>query len=108
MGKKRRKRILTPFEKKQKKQGKDIKDTLKNMGFLYLKTEGIHKVIGLKRSEIDGVHIYENIVLVCEKSLDQDLKEHVRKKAQYYAQINKNKKQFITWLKETYAGKIVD
>lgn len=101
----KRRKILTILEKKQRKQKKDITTTFKSLGFQYLNTEGKEKTFDSVKGEIDVVFIYENIIIICEMSLDSDLKQHVLKKGKFFSAINNDKKQLIDWLKKDYTEK---
>jgi len=104
--KKRVKKIkLTPLEKKQKTQKKDVINTFKGLGFQYLNTEGKNKKFGEITSDIDSVFLCENILLICEISVDSDIKNHLLKTGRYFGEINKNKKDLLDWLKKEFPDK---
>ncbi len=101
----KKKNKLITFEKKQTKQKRDITTTFKSLGFQYLNTENKHKIFGVIKSDIDAVFLYENIILICEISLDSYVKNHLLKTGRYFGEINKEKDELIEWLKKYYSDK---
>ena len=104
--KKSKRKVLTPLEKAQKKLKNDIRSTLKAMGFEYLRTEGRHIKFGDQKGEIDSIYVYENILLVCEDTVVQDIKGHIKKKHVFFEQIENNRTDLLNWLKTDYSEKI--
>ncbi len=100
-----KKKKLTPFQKKQKAQKKDVVNIFKGLGFQYLSTEGKNKKFGEITSDIDSAFLYENILLICEISLDSDTKNHLLKTGRYFDEVNKNKKELLEWLKKDFSDK---
>ena len=104
--KKSKRKVLTPLQKTKRKLKNDIRSTLKAMEFEYLRTEGKHIEFGGKKGEIDSIYVYENILLVCEDTVDQNIKDHIKNKHIFFEQIDKNRTDFLEWVKTDYSEKI--
>lgn len=104
--KKSKRKVLTPLQKAQKKLRKDIQSTLKAMGFEYLRTEGKHIEFGGQKGEFDSIYLYENILLLCEDTVVQDIKGHIKKKHIFFEQIENNRTVLLDWLNTDYSEKI--
>lgn len=99
------KQALTDLQKKQKKLHKDVGDIFTFMGFKSIKTGGKDVTIGLQTSDCDSVHIYENIILICEETAGSKDDNHLRKKNDFYEEVAKHKADFIDWLKTNWPEK---
>ena len=79
MGATKRKRVqLTEQEKLQKNLSLTISRVFKRAGFLYLPTRNKHHVFGGKDIEIDGVYLFENIILFCEDTISKESSHAVK------------------------------
>lgn len=87
------------IKREQNKLHKSIMKVYKDMGFEYIRTNDKHKIFGGQKSDIDNVFIYENLILLCEETISQDNKAHIRKKKDYYEKILDNKDELLSWLK---------
>ena len=101
--KKKTKKVLSPEEKallrRKNKLHADVKALFKAMGFEYISTNGIEKKFGDTPGELDGVYIFENIIILCEETISLD-NDHLRTKQVYYQKILENKQEFFEWLKK--------
>ncbi|PQA60144.1 DGQHR domain-containing protein [Siphonobacter curvatus] len=75
---------------------------MNNMGFQFLKTDGIHKIFAEQMGELDNIFVYENIVLMVEETISPDDKEHIRKKYIYFQKIREELPEFLKWLRTDY------
>ena len=100
-----------PISEKQVESDKKVNRIFKNKirklflsaGFQQIKTENHHFKIGYRKAEIDCLFIYENILIVCENtSTTSNIKDHIRKKYEAFDQINKNKGDFLAWIKKEF------
>lgn len=100
-----------PISEKQVESDKKVNRIFKNKirklflsaGFQQIKTENHHFKIGYRKAEIDCLFIYENILIVCEDtSTTSNIKDHIRKKYEAFDQINKNKGDFLAWIKKEF------
>lgn len=99
MATKKRKR-LTSEQKEQLAQKKEVRSTLKRMGFhRVLGVEGKHFTFSNgKRSELDDIFILENVFLIVEYTTVSKYKEHLAKKNLLYHSIFEEPEAFITFL----------
>ena len=99
MANNKRKR-LTSEQKEQQSQKKEVRSTLKRLGF--------HRVLGVegkhftytngKRSELDDLYILENVILIVEYTVGAKYKEHLAKKNLLYQSIFEEPEKFIKFL----------
>ena len=105
MGATKRKRVqLTEQEKLQKNLSLTISRVFKRAGFLYLPTRNKHHVFGGKDIEIDGVYLFENIILFCEDTISKE-SSHAVKTAENARIIENNFKDVLDWLKDLFPDK---
>ena len=105
---KKRKPISEKPVESNKKVNRIFKNKIKKLfisaGFQQIKTENHHFEIGYRRAEVDSLFIYENILIVCEDtSTTSDIKSHIRKKHEAFDQIDKNKGDFLDWIKNEFS-----
>jgi dgqhr domain protein len=94
-------------EKEKKRLKRKFANTIKKIfllaDFSWIDSENHQFKIGLREIEIDAIFYYENIVLICEyTSLNNDIKDHVRKKHEAFKQIEENKQAFFKWLSDQF------
>lgn len=93
---------ISPLEIKKKKRQKLLHSSIvkifKQMGFEYINTNDIHKEFGGMKSEIDDVFVFENLILICEETISDSDRDHLRKKSIYFKGIQDNKGEFLEWL----------
>jgi DGQHR domain-containing protein len=104
MGKKRGRRkkkvVITPEMKLQRKFHKDILDLFKKMGFEYIRTDGKHPKFGGQQGELDSVFVYKNIILLCEETVGKNKSyDHIRKKYDFFEKIMSEKTSFLKWIR---------
>lgn len=98
--KRKKKVILTPQKKLERKFHKNILEMFKKMGFEYIRTEDKHPKFGGQQGELDSVFLYENIILLCEETLGKNkATDHIRKKYDFYEKIIEEKPSFLKWIK---------
>lgn len=99
MATKKRKK-LTSEQKEQLAQKKEVRSTLKRMGFhRILGVEGKHfTFFNGKRSELDDIFILENVFLIVEYTTASKYKEHLAKKNLLYQSIFEEPESFISFL----------
>lgn len=89
---------LTEQEKEQRFQVREISAVLKNIGFNKIPyIDGKHFEYEGRRSEMDDIFIYENIILITEYTIGHP-KEHLLSKNYFYEKISDNKKKFLDFL----------
>ncbi|MEK0337130.1 MAG: DGQHR domain-containing protein, partial [Nitrosopumilus sp.] len=93
------------FRRKQRTLKSNIRNMLKRIGFEYLRTEDKHKIFDKQKGEFDSVYLYENIILLCEDSLDKKPKDHIKSKSVFFNEVENNFDQVLDWLKNEYADK---
>jgi DGQHR domain-containing protein len=107
--KRKKKKVLSVQEKlvvkRKKKLHSNVMKIFKQMGFEYVRTSDIHKEFGGIRGELDSTFLFENLILICEETISDSDKNHLRKKDDYFGQIKNNKKDFVDWLKGIDADK---
>ncbi|KGN74294.1 hypothetical protein HR17_05810 [Porphyromonas gulae] len=87
-----------PIIREQKAQKNEIAKTLKNIGFYRLNhIEGKQFEYDNRKSEIDDIFIYENIILIVEYTIGSP-GDHLLKKNYFYSKINQDKRSFIDFL----------
>ncbi len=96
---KKKKIKLTDQEKEQRAFRKEIRDFLINMGFCSVpRINGTEFEYDGRKSELDAIYIYENIILLIEETIG-DTSVHLLKKSVIYNKINENPKKFIEFLR---------
>ncbi|MGS2739304.1 DGQHR domain-containing protein [Sinomicrobium sp. M5D2P17] len=100
--KKTTRKKLSPQEKALRKEKRDqrneISTILKNIGFqrlLYI--DGKHFEYDNRKTELDDIFIYENIILLVEYTIG-DPKDHLFAKKIFYDKVNLDKRKFIDFL----------
>jgi DGQHR domain-containing protein len=103
MAKKRsRSRVkLTPLQKEQNAQMKEIRNLVKNIGFARMpRIDGTEFVYESRTSELDDIFYYENIIVLAEYTVTNDIGKHLLNKKITYDNINKKPSDFIKFLVE--------
>lgn len=110
----RKGKVLTPEQKQvhKEKQQKlreqnahknEIRKILFNLGYERLFGITGHKFTYDERtSELDDVFVCENVVLIVEYTTDKEPGDHIIKKDEFYQRVNKNHKQFIQFMIESF------
>ncbi len=93
------------FKRKQRILKSSIRNTLKKVGFEYLRTEGKHTIFDKQNGEFDSVYLFENIILLCEDSLDRNPKGHIKGKSVFFNEVKNNFSKVLDWLKKEYPDK---
>jgi|GEM_PF-6547296 hypothetical protein len=88
-------------EKEKKRLKRKFANTIKKIfllaDFSWIDSENHQFKIGLREIEIDAIFYYENIVLICEyTSLNNDIKDHVRKNMKHLNKLKKISKPFLS------------
>lgn len=92
---------LSPLEKEQRAFARLIQKTITDLGFREAKSFR-DKFINFmdEETDIDGLYIHENVLLLCEYTVKKnDLSEHVKKKKTAYDKITLNNVEFIKYLR---------
>lgn len=102
--KKKAKKKLSPQEKavfkEQQSQKTEISNILKNIGFTKLPyIDGKHFQYDGKKTEMDDIFIYENVILIVEYTIGTP-GEHLLMKNYFYNKVNSDKRAFIDFLLE--------
>ncbi|MCP2049316.1 UNVERIFIED_ORG: DGQHR domain-containing protein [Paenarthrobacter nicotinovorans] len=109
---KTKRKTLSDAERKQRREqsafARRIRTTFTNAGFISLPTSGKEKKFGNKTGELDHVFVYENIVLVCEDTIEKSPRRHLKNKKLLFDEIASNKEDFITWLHTEFKDKFAD
>lgn len=96
---------LTPQQIDQRNQKKEIRQVFSNLGFERLiGVDGKHFEYENRRSELDDIFIFENVVVIVEYTVGNP-HEHILKKSFIYERINKDHAQFLKFL---YDGNVFD
>ncbi len=103
---------LSDAEKKQRAEQRAftarIRTTFTNAGFTFLPTGGIERQFGKKVGELDQVFLFENIVLICEDTILLKPRDHLKNKAMLFSEIDSNRDEFLTWLRDTFKERLSD
>jgi len=101
--KKKKRKVLSQEERitrrRQIRLHSDIKAFFKAIGFEYINTQDKEKEFGGIKGELDGVYIYDNIIVLCEETLSNS-HDHLRTKHDYFERILENKSELLAWLKK--------
>ena len=96
--KKRKSRKLTPQEKEQRSQIREITTILKNIGFSKIPhIDGKEIVYDGRTTEMDDIFINENVILVTEYTIGSPGK-HLLAKDVFYKKVLSNPRAFISFL----------
>lgn len=102
---------LTPEQRNRREAtrfSKRILNTFTSAGFLYLPVKNQERRFGLKIGELDAVFLFENVLLICEDTIQsspREIKEHLRNKNLLFQEVERDKNKTITWLMQTHADK---
>ena len=97
--KKSKRRKLTPFEKEQNVQIREIRNLMKNIGFKRMpRIDGTEFVFKGRTSELDDIFYYENVIILSEYTLKKDVGIHLINKKITYDNINEKPSDFIKFL----------
>lgn len=88
--------------KAQRLLHKNVIDIFMNAGFLHIDSKNKDIKIGENKSEIDGIFIWENLILLCEETVDKDPKDHLRKKVEFFKKCNEDKEELFSFLKQNF------
>lgn len=103
-------RKLSDAERRQRAEQRAftrrVKSTFTNAGFVHLPTAGIERQFGRKTGELDHVFVFENIVLVCEETIEKEPRVHLKNKKLLFDEIEANKVEFIEWLSATFGDRL--
>ncbi len=108
---KRKRRKLTKeelAERARKAFGRKIRYTFQNAGFEYCSTVKKGDVkFGLQTGDIDGILLYENIILVYEETTTKTdkIKGHLKKTKVFYDDVRQHEDELINWAKENFQDK---
>ena len=98
--KKRRRKRLTPQEKEQRSQKREITTILKNIGFQKVPyIDGKEFVYQERTTEMDDIFINENIILITEYTIGSP-GTHLIKKNVFYEKVLKDPRAFISFMLE--------
>lgn len=98
MIKKKAKRELSPQQKEQRNQIKEIREIMKRIGFKHLSgIDGKEFVYDGRTSELDDIFVLENLIILTEYTIGEDGK-HLLSKSILYNKINSNTVDFINFL----------
>lgn len=106
---KRKSKKKSPEEKKlleekriKNKFYRNIENIFKYSGFTSYSTEGKNFHLGLRNHELDHCFVYENIIILCERTTGQKNKDHIKHKQETYETILANKDSFLNYLDSEY------
>lgn len=83
-----------------------IRTTFTNAGFAYLATSGIERKFGNKVGELDQVFVFENIILICEDTVEKSPRDHLKNKKLLADEILANVGDLIDWLRTDFPEKL--
>jgi DGQHR domain-containing protein len=103
----RKKRNLSKEEKiiqrRDRKFRTDINTVFTNAGFTHVPTREVQLIIAGRQGDIDSFFVFENIfVLVEDTTAKNDIKDHIAKSADFFANIDANTKQTIQILSSKF------
>ncbi len=103
-------RPLTPAQIQKREQNafsRKIQSAFKNAGFEYLSTSDIERQFGSKTGELDGVFLYENVLVICEETISASghIKAHAVNKSVLCKEIAENRTELLDWLKADFSEK---
>lgn len=95
----RRKKTVDEKELLKRKQVKEIRLTLSNLGFTMLSGISGHNFTYRDRTtEIDDFWVYENLVFIVEYTTDQDISKHLLNKKVFYDLVDSSHADFIDFM----------
>lgn len=101
----RRRRRLTPLEREQTKFRRRILSIFRMMDIDHLRTKNKRIIIGGQEGELDYVFLFENLIILCEDTVGQTDRDHLRTKNFFLDILIDNKNVFIDWLKQEFSDK---
>jgi DGQHR domain-containing protein len=101
----RKKRVLTPEQiqaRDQKAHEKAFILLFKKLGFRHINSDGTEIRFMGRAGELDGIFIYENIILITEFTIGKPNTAHLLKKKPLYDYIQKNVPDFLDYAADIY------
>ena len=95
---------LTEEQKRQRALSSTVQRVFKRAGFAYLPTRDKHRKVGGKDIEVDGVYLYENIILFCEDTVGKG-SAHVIKTEESSRIISDTFGEVLEWLRAQFSDK---
>jgi len=105
-------RRLSEAERKQRAEQRAytrrIKVVFTNAGFVHLPTGGLERQFGQKMGELDQVFVYENVILVCEDTIEKNPRTHLKNKKILFDEIDSAKPELVDWLLTSFGDRLAD
>ncbi len=81
----------------QVKKPKDtiIRKVFEGCGFRHIQSDNIHFEIHSRKGEIDHIFVYENVVVLCEETVQQDVSSHFGNKKFFHELIAQSRPEFL-------------
>lgn len=92
---KRKRKKLTPDQRRNRKFLFDIRTVFINAGFTQIPARGNELTIAGRRGEIDNIFKFENVLVFVEDTTEKDPKDHLRKHAEYFSHLSGHKKETL-------------
>lgn len=106
----KRKQTLSAEEKRRRRLERrfksDIRTLFTNAGFTHVSTRDQQFTFHERPGEIDGVFVFDNIVVVIEETTlaSSNIPDHLRKKAELFEHFARFPKEFVPFLAKTFSG----
>ena len=100
-----KKKKMSKKKRKERQFKTDINTVFKNCGFHQVPTRDTHFEFKGRKGELDNIFVFENIVVLSEDTTISrltDLKDHIRKKSDFFQVIKNNKNEFMLFLAATF------
>lgn len=96
----KKKRIkLTPLEKEQRTQEREIRKIFSDLGFHRIpRVSGKDIIYKERTTELDDIFVCENLILITEYTISKKTGEHLKNKSIFYNKILGNEKDFIEFI----------
>ncbi len=104
----KRKRVSKEEKQKHREEKKfrtDINTIFLNAAFTQIPTRNEELVLNGRKFDVDNLFIYENIIVLCEDTTLSDgnkIRDHLRKTAENFDNINNNKEEFIELMSKKF------
>lgn len=91
-----KKASTTTATKVKKPKDTIIKKVFEGCGFRHIHSDNIHFEINSRRGEIDHIFVYENVVVLCEETVQQDVSSHFGNKKLFHELISQSRTEFLS------------
>ena len=88
----------------QRKHRNELRSFFSDLGFQHQKSDEIEIKVGTRKSDVDDLFFYENVIVLVEYTVGNVSSDHVLKKKAFFDEIISDKKRFLDIARASYEG----